>query len=106
MTALSTTKAYLNPNPNLAATGKSGLAYTPIRVNIDSETREILSMLGRTLFLLGLGTVGIVAITGKFPLFFLPLGVFLFFASCLPWRQTPRDRPAPVADNRQLPADS
>jgi hypothetical protein len=39
--------------------------------------------------ILALGAVGIIAISGQFPWFLLPLGVFLFFASCLPWRRFP-----------------
>jgi hypothetical protein len=57
---------------------------------LDPETRDVLSILGRTFFFLSLGTVAVVAVTGQLPLFFVPLGLFLFFGRALQWRQSRR----------------
>ena len=87
MTALTTAKTMLDSqNTDTIANPLSSTANS-VRSALDSETRAFLSVLGRTLFLLGLGTIGVVAITGQPPLFFVPLAVFLFFVSCLQWRQ-------------------
>ncbi|MEA3276417.1 MAG: hypothetical protein U9Q81_14240, partial [Pseudomonadota bacterium] len=42
-----------------------------------------------TLGILALATIAVVVVGGHFPWFLLPLGIFLFFASCLPWRRFP-----------------
>jgi len=55
----------------------------------DKDANELLSVLCPVLGILALGAVAIIAISGQFPWFLLPLGVFLFFASCLPWRRFP-----------------
>lgn len=55
---------------------------------LDADTRGLLSISSRTLFILGLGTIGVVSITGQPPLFFIPLALFLFFGSALQWRQS------------------
>jgi hypothetical protein len=53
------------------------------------DEKTLLSVFCPVLGILALGAVGIIAISGQFPWFLLPLGVFLFFASCLPWRRFP-----------------
>ena len=88
MTALSTTEGYVTTPSALTKAAKLGCRYGPAEPNLDTESREMLSILGRTLFFLSLGTVAVVAITGQLPLFFLPMGLFLFLGSALQWRQT------------------
>jgi hypothetical protein len=63
-----------------------------IRSDLDADDRALLSILNRTLYLLGLGTIGVVAITGQPPLFFIPLALFLLFGSSLQWRQSAKAR--------------
>jgi len=63
-----------------------------IRSGLDADTRALLSIFSRTLYILGLGTIGVLAITGQPPLFFLPLALFLFFGSCLQWKQSANTR--------------
>ena len=53
------------------------------------DANELLSVLCPVLGILALGAVAIIAVSGQFPWFLLPLSVFLFFASCLPWRRFP-----------------
>ena len=88
MTALSTTEGYVTTPSDLTITGKLGHLFATAKSNLDADSRDMLSVLGRTLFFLSLGTVAVVAITGQLPLFFLPFGLFLFFGSALQWRQT------------------
>lgn len=54
--------------------------------HLDAEQRAMLGILGRTFFLLALGALAIVIVSGDFPWFLLPLGLFLFFGCCLSWR--------------------
>ena len=98
MTALSTTQTFVATPSALTRAAKLGSRYASAESNLDAESREMLSILGRTLFFLSLGTVAVVAITGQLPLFFLPLGLFLFFGSALQWRQT---HPARVGTTQQ-----
>ena len=88
MTALSTTEGYITKPSALTSAAKLGSRYAPAESNLDADSREMLSILGRTLFFLSLGTVAVVAITGQLPLFFLALGLFLFCGSAMQWRQT------------------
>ena len=88
MTALSTTECDVTTPSDLTITGKLGHLFATAESNLDADSRDMLSVLGRTLFFLSLGTVAVVAITGQLPLFFLPFGLFLFFGSALQWRQT------------------
>ena len=90
MTASSTIEGFAATHPGLASLSKPGALYAFAHPNLDPETKDVLSILGRTLFFLGLGTVAVVAVTGKLPLFFVPLGLFLFFGSALQWRQSRR----------------
>jgi len=99
MTALSTTQTFVATPSDLTIAGKLGPLYAPAEFNLDADSREMLSILGRALFLLSLGTVAVVAMTGQLPLFFLPLGLFLFFGSVLQWRQR---HPARVHTTRQM----
>jgi len=90
MTALSTTQGYVTTPSDLTIAGKLGPLFATAKSNLDADSRDMLSVLGRTLFFLSLGTVAVVAITGQLPLFFLPFGLFLFFGSALQWRQSRR----------------
>jgi len=99
MTALSTTQTFVATPSDLTIAGKLRPLYAPAEFNLDADSREMLSILGRALFLLSLGTVAVVAMTGQLPLFFLPLGLFLFFGSVLQWRQR---HPARVHTTRQM----
>lgn len=73
-----------------------GNLHAPAIADLDADSKDLISILGRTLFLLGLGSIAAVAVTGQLPLFFLPLGVFLLFGSVLQWRQLdPAQPPAP-----------
>lgn len=67
-------------------------SFDSLLSGLDSDTRALLSILAQTLFLLGLGTAGVVAITGQPPLFFIPLALFLLFGICLQWRQPSHTR--------------
>lgn len=87
MTTLCTTQTLVVTPSDLTIAGKLGPLYAPTGSNLDDDSREMLSILGRALFFLSLGTVAVVAVTGQLPLFFLPLGLFLFFGSVLQWRQ-------------------
>ena len=86
MTARITTDSYAATHSDLTLPAKTGAVSA--HPNLDPETKDMLSILGRTLFFLGLGTVAVVAATGKLPFFFVPLGLFLFFGSALQWRQS------------------
>jgi hypothetical protein len=77
-----------------------------IRSGLDADTRALLSILSRTLYLLGLGTIGVVAITGQPPLFFIPLALFLFFGSCLQWRQPAHARARAEGNESEIVAAS
>lgn len=88
MTALTPVQGDVTTPSDLTIAGKLGPLYAPAESNLDADSRDMLSVLGRTLFFLSLGTVAVVAMTGQLPLFFLPLGLFLFFGSTLQWRQT------------------
>ena len=99
MTALSTTQTFVATPSDLTIAGKLVPLYAPAASNLDDDDREMLSILGRTLFFLSLGTVAVVAMTGQLPLFFLPLGLFLFFGSVLQWRLPV---PARVRTARQM----
>jgi len=101
MTALSTVQGYVATPSDLTIAGKLGHLYTPAESNLDADSRDMLSVLGRTLFFLSLGTVAVVAMTGQLPLFFLPLGLFLFFGSALQWRQTHSARAAMAPQKRE-----
>lgn len=90
MTALSTTDGFAATHPDLTRPSNAGVLSALAQPDLDPETRDVLSILGRTLFFLGLGTVAVVAVTGKLPLFFVPLGLFLFFGSAVQWRQSRR----------------
>ena len=90
MTALSTTEGFAATHPDLTRPSNPGILSALAHPDLDPETRDVLSILGRTLFFLGLGTVAVVAVTGQLPLFFVPLGLFLFFGSALQWRQSRR----------------
>lgn len=81
-----------------------GTSVESLRSGLDTDTRALLSIFGRTLYLLGLATIGVVAITGLPPLFFMPLALFLFFGSCLQWRQASRVRACP--QGRQTETDA
>lgn len=94
MTALSTTTSRFSGQTGILTDRQFGTSSNSVLSKLDGDTRDVLSILGRTLFVLGLGAVGVVAITGQPPLFFLPLALFLFFGSCLQWRQTAALRPA------------
>lgn len=87
MTALATSSMTLRNQFGGASARTAGSSFDSGLSGLDSETRALLSIFGRTLFLLGLGSAGVVAITGQPPLFFIPLALFLFFGSCLQWRQ-------------------
>ncbi len=62
--------------------------------HLDAEQRAMLDVLGRTFFLLALGALAIVTVSGDFPWFLLPLGLFLFFGCCLSWRQRQPGHPS------------
>ena len=53
------------------------------------DANELLSVLCPVFCILALGAVAIIAVSGQFPWFLVPLSVFLFFASCMPWRRFP-----------------
>ena len=99
MTALSTTQTFVATPSDLTIAGTLVPLYAPAASNLDDDDREMLSILGRTLFFLSLGAVAVVAMTAQLPLFFLPLGLFLFFGSVLQWRQPHRAR---VRTTRQM----
>jgi hypothetical protein len=92
MTALTTTTMPLNSQSSGTTARSLATSVDSIRSGLDADTRALLSILSRTLYLLGLGTVGVVAITGHPPLFFVPFALFLFFGSCLQWRQATNAR--------------
>jgi len=86
MTAFSRTGAFVaTPSPLARA---ANVRTRPARsdASLDAEGREMLSILGRTFFILGLGAAMVISFTGQLPLFFLPLGLFLLFGSALQWR--------------------
>jgi hypothetical protein len=82
MTALSTTRSRFSDQTGIATDRQFGTSINSVLSQLDSDTLDLLSILGRTLFLLGLGTVGVVAITGQPPLFFLPLALFPTASEC------------------------
>lgn len=92
MTTLTATKTPFNRQSGRVPARRFSAPFDSVRSGLDSDTRALLSVLGRTLYLLGLGTIGVVAVTGQPPLFFLPLALFLFFGSCLQWRQSNQSR--------------
>jgi len=98
MTALSTTEGYVATTSEPTIAGKLLPLRAPSESDLNADSREMLSILGRTFYFLGLGTVAVVAVTGQLPLFFLPLGLFLFFGSALRWR---RPHPARAATTQQ-----
>jgi hypothetical protein len=67
---------------------RANSAPSPAGASREDE-KTLLSVFCPVLGILALGAVGIIAISGQFPWFLLPLGVFVFFASCLPWRRFP-----------------
>jgi hypothetical protein len=88
MTTLTATKKFVNNQYRQTAVDLLHDAVVSVRSGFDAETRAMLSILGRTLYLLALGSIGVVFITGQPPLFLFPLALFLFFGSCLQWRQS------------------
>lgn len=101
MTALSTTEGYVTTPSDLTIMGKLGHLFATAESNLDADSRDMLSVLGRTLFFLSLGTVAVVTVTGQLPLFFLPFGLFLFFGSVLQWSQTHPARAATPQRKRE-----
>ena len=97
MTALHTKKLLRNTGSNLAAAGRASRLVASLPYRVDADTRGILAILGRTLFLLALATTGVLTITGQPPLFLLPLALFLFFGTFLDWKQP---RPAAARAKR------
>jgi len=86
MTALTTTSLPYN-NLTGAMSAPQGVArFSSMISGLDEDSRTLASILVRTLFILGLGALGILAVTGQPPLLLLPLALFLFFGSCMQWR--------------------
>lgn len=106
MSALSATNGFAATHPSVTHSSKAGIPSALAHPNLDAETREALSILGRTLFFLGLGTVAVIAVTGKLPLFFVPLGLFLLFGSALQWRQSRSAEESAVRSKRGAPVTS
>jgi hypothetical protein len=100
MTALTAAKMPLSSQTIGTTANQLSASVDCISSGLDADPRALLSIFGRTLYLLGFGTIGVVAITGQPPLFFIPLALFLFFGSCLQWRQPSRVRAR--AEERQL----
>jgi len=102
MTTLSTTaKLPFNTHSHSLYTSLPNRFADAIASSFDSDARAMISIFGRTLFLLGLGTIGIVATTGQPPLFFLPLALFLFAMSAMQWGRPAKVR---VSDKREKEA--
>jgi hypothetical protein len=83
MSTLTATKSTLTSDFSITSSGTLRSPLASFRSRLDADTLTLLSIFGRTMYLLGLGTIGIVTITGQPPLFLLPLALFLFFVSCL-----------------------
>jgi hypothetical protein len=86
MNATPTATMPLNSQSSVSTARPLATSVDSIWTGLDADTRELLSVLGRTVYLLGLGTIGVVAVTGQPPLFFIPLALFLLFGSCMQWR--------------------
>jgi len=79
-----------DPSSLVDAIESAPLAYLALG-GLDVEQKGMLEILGRTFFLLALGALAILVVSGDFPWFLLPLGLFLFFGCCLSWRLEPRE---------------
>jgi hypothetical protein len=95
MTTLTATKRPLISDFSKRSAGTLRPPLASFRSRLDADTLTLLSIFGRTLYLLGLGTIGVVAITGQPPLFFLPLALFLFFVGCLRFGNSDARSPSP-----------
>jgi len=103
MTALTTAGMSLSSETLGTTARPTGMSVDSIHSGLDADTQALRSIFGRTLYLLGLGTIGVVAITGQPPLFFIPFALFLFFGSCLQWRQQNRTLASRVEHRRAQP---
>jgi hypothetical protein len=65
MTTLAVPKAPLTSDFSKRSASSLRPPLASFRSRLDADTLTLLSVFGRTLYLLGLGTVGIVAITGQ-----------------------------------------
>jgi hypothetical protein len=92
MTASTTATMPLNSLSAGATARPLATSVDSIRTGLDADARELLSVLSRTLYLLGLGTIGTLAITGQPPLFLISLALFLFFGSCMQWGRSANPR--------------
>ena len=101
MTALSTVDSYAFKPSALKRAAKRSLSARA-ESNLDSDSREMLSILGRTLFFLGLGTIVVITITGDLPMFFVPLGLFLLLGSAMQWKQAQTADAATRGQRREL----
>lgn len=89
MTTFVTAGAARNTPSNERIDQRPDVAGTTGSLAREKDAKELLSVFCPFLGILALAAIGIVTISGQFPWFVLPLGVFVFFASCLPWRRFP-----------------
>lgn len=75
--------------PQLIAEDASTLARRSAPSGLGRDARELLSLFCPFLAILALAAIAVVVVSGQFPWFVIPLGVFVFFASCLPWKRFP-----------------
>jgi hypothetical protein len=92
MNASTTATIPLNSLSSEATASPLATSVNSIRSGLDADNRVLLSILSRTLYILVLGTIGVVASAGQPPLFFIPLALFLTFGSCLQWRRSANAR--------------
>jgi hypothetical protein len=86
MNAATTETVRNTPSPMLVDQAHNVDGSSPAS-GLDREEKDLLSIFCPMLGILLLAAIGIISISGQFPWFIFPLGIFLFFTSCLPWRQ-------------------
>lgn len=93
MKSPSSVKTFPNAPPPKLGDDQKANASSRGTSGLDTDERDLLSVFCPMLGILALATIGVVLISGQFPWFFLPLVVFVYFASCLPWKR-PKQRSA------------
>lgn len=87
MTTAATGIANRDDPSTQSAEKREGTAQTSRTAGLGRDERDLLSVFFPILGILALAAIGVDLISGQFPWFFVSLGVFVFFASCLPWRR-------------------
>jgi fatty acid desaturase len=72
-----------------AAEESATIEHRSAPAGLGRDARELLTLFCPFLAILALAAVAVIVVSGQFPWFVLPLAVFFFFASCLPWKRFP-----------------